>query len=138
MRILMVDDEPYMLWLYQDLEGRKHEVTWAHDAAEARKCMNDQSFDMAIVDVVMAAPPDSSDPEGESQVLGLKLCKDILKTKWGKTKPVIVLSVLTEVEFGKRAAGVNLDTEKIRFCPKEPFAVFADAIEMILADSGNE
>ena len=117
----MVDDEPYMLWLYEDLENLGHQVTWAHGEAEAREYIKNQRFDLAIVDVLMAAPPESSDPEGESQVLGLKLCKDILNTEWGKSGRVIALSVLTRAEFLQRSEQVGLEPGIIAFYSKEPF-----------------
>lgn len=135
MRILMVDDEPYMLWLYEDLEARGHKVTWAHGEMEARKHIEDQSFDLAIVDVLMPAPPESPDPEGASQVLGLKLCKDILKTDWGKSGRVIVLSVLTHAEFLQRAEQVDLDPESIGFYSKEPFPDLMNILNIGLSEN---
>lgn len=124
MRILMIDDEPYMLWLYQTLqdEGSGHEVVWARDSVDAREKMYEQSFDMVIVDVLMPAPTDSRDPEGDSHVLGLRLCQDILATGWGsKARRIVVLSVLTENEFRERAKRIGLDPDSVSFVSKDPF-----------------
>ncbi len=139
MRILMVDDEPYMLWLYQELQGEgfRHDVTWAHGGAEAREYMHTQEFDMAIVDVLMPAPPTSSDPERDSHVLGLRLCKDILKTGWGKRSRIVVLTVLTEDEFREAAKQVNLAPESVSFYSKQPFPDVKDILGGATGDSGD-
>ena len=136
MRILMVDDEPYMRWLYADLQSAGHEVIWARGGEEARDYMAKQDFDMAIVDVLMPAPPDSPNPEGESHVLGLRLCKDILKTSWGKRSRVVVLSVLTEDELRDRAIQVGLAPDRVSFCSKEPFPDMKVFLEGAMGNSG--
>ena len=126
MRILLIDDEPYILWLKQFLERKGCEVIWERDYAGAYKHMHQERFDLAIVDILMPASPDSDNPEEDSQVMGLKLCKEIRAAEWGQSKDaIIVYSVVTEPEFLELARKVGLTPEEVSFFSKrEPQPAF--------------
>jgi CheY-like chemotaxis protein len=100
------------------LERREHEVKWATDWAEAWTRLKQHEFDVVIVDLVLPSLPDSADPDGDSQVLGAKLCKELLAVA-PKTKPtIIVYSVRTEEEFRQCARTVGLAIDSVRFFSK--------------------
>lgn len=54
MKILLVDDEPEILRLYQELlEGNGHEVTAAQDGGEALQCFDQKHYDLLVLDLFM-------------------------------------------------------------------------------------
>ncbi|OVE77806.1 hypothetical protein BVX98_01920 [bacterium F11] len=68
-RILVADDEEQILSVMMDvLEGAGYEVVGAHDGVEALKLLENQSFDVALLDVMM---PKLSGYHLTTKVLGL-------------------------------------------------------------------
>lgn len=138
MNILMVDDEPYMLWLYNKLAGARHAVQWAHGYDEALSLIDEQSFDVIIVDLLMPARLESEDPEADSRVMGLKLCKEIFARVALRKAQVVVVSIVTKQKFEQLADDEGLDRTNISFCSKQPIPVLNEFIEKVidLARSG--
>ncbi len=80
-KILIVDDEePIRLLLEQILEKRGYACVLAADAAEARDCLKEHAFDLALCDINMP---------GES---GLELIQDV-STKYGDMAVVMVTGI---------------------------------------------
>ena len=83
-RILLVDDEPRLLHvvgLYLSMEG--FEVTEAQDGLEAMSKLDTETFDLAILDVMMPG------------VDGIEVCRHIRSTPQTQSMPVLVFTSLS-------------------------------------------
>lgn len=52
-RILIADDEPRMLRLIRDFLSNEYDIYMAHDGSEAIHLFDQESFDLAILDIMM-------------------------------------------------------------------------------------
>jgi CheY-like chemotaxis protein len=132
MQVLVIDDEPFILWLTQLLQQNHQEVTWVKSPAEARAKIAQGGFDSVIVDILMPAPTDSQDPDKEAEIMGLILCQEILKTGWAKDK-VAVYSIITDTEFHELASRVGMQpTEVVFFSKRDDPTAFLKHLQKML------
>lgn len=102
-RILLVDDEPRLLHvvgLYLSMEG--FEVTEAQDGAEAISKLDTETFDLAILDVMMPG------------VDGIEVCRHIRSMPQTQSMPVLVFTSLSadaDVERARLAGANHLITK---------------------------
>jgi DNA-binding response OmpR family regulator len=102
-RILLVDDEPRLLHvvgLYLSMEG--FEVTEAQDGTEAMSKLDSETFDLAILDVMMPG------------VDGIEVCRHIRSTPQTQSMPVLVFTSLSadaDVERARLAGANHLITK---------------------------
>ncbi|MFI5287054.1 MAG: response regulator transcription factor [Candidatus Dormibacteria bacterium] len=97
-RILLADDEPRLLHvvgLYLSMEG--FEVCEASDGSEALAMLETQTFDLAILDVMMPG------------VDGIEVCRHIRSQPSTQAMPVLVFTSLSSDKDVERArlAGAN-------------------------------
>ncbi len=97
-RILLADDEPRLLHvvgLYLSMEG--FEVCEASDGSEALAMLETQTFDLAILDVMMPG------------VDGIEVCRHIRSQASTQAMPVLVFTSLSSDKDVERArlAGAN-------------------------------
>ena len=98
LRILLADDEPRLLHIvsmYLGMEG--YEVRGARDGDEALHLIETETFDMAVLDVMMPG------------VDGIEVCRRIRANEATKTLPVLLFTSLSadaDVEMA-RLAGAN-------------------------------
>ena len=118
MRVLIVDDEPFIIWLKLQLEQNGIETVWARGFDEAAKIILNDEFDAAIVDIRMVGAPESARPEDDAKVRGLELYDRILARQWARRDNVILYSVYSEHEFEETAAKVGFDTQQVVFFSK--------------------
>jgi two-component system phosphate regulon response regulator OmpR len=117
--ILIVDDDTRLRELLQQfLEGEGFDVSAAEDAKHARKVLEDQSFDMLVVDVMMPGE------DGLTFVKSLRESSDV---------PVLMLTALGEVE--NRIEGLQNGADDYLVKPFEPKELLL-RIENILRRAG--
>ncbi|MHB8538140.1 MAG: response regulator transcription factor [Candidatus Dormibacteria bacterium] len=97
-RILLADDEPRLLHvvgLYLSMEG--FEVSEAADGTEALSMLENEHFDLAILDVMMPG------------VDGIEVCRQIRSQPSTQSMPVLVFTSLSSDKDVERArlAGAN-------------------------------
>lgn len=90
-RIVVADDEPFILSALQDTLSDSYSVTTASNGAEAIKVVQKVLPDLIILDVMM--------PEMD----GLEACKNLKRDKTTSSIPVILLTAkgqITDIEKG--------------------------------------
>jgi CheY-like chemotaxis protein len=92
-RILFIDDEPFEMSPIKDaLEfEEKYEVLLAEDETEALQAIENETFDLIILDIMMTAEKNQEDPAA-SRTTGIRIGR-IIKNKHPQT-PIICLSVV--------------------------------------------
>lgn len=79
-RILVIDNNPDILWLVSDILSDEYAVSIAKDVAEARKLIKEHIPELIITDIMM---PDEN---------GLDFIKHIRENKFTRNLPVIIIS----------------------------------------------
>ena len=102
LKLLFVDDEPFAVeYFVEDLRNDNMEISFCRSAKAAQEMFRQESFDVAIFDVMMHAGP-YEDKVADGLATGLYLLRDF-RAQHSKT-PVIVLTnstaekTLTEIQ----------------------------------------
>jgi DNA-binding response OmpR family regulator len=97
-RILIVDDDELVLIALQELLKSRHfEVVTVSRGVEALKKLDEEGFDLMILDIVM--------PEMD----GFELCAKIREKPNGRKTPIIFLSAKNREEDQRRGLEVGAD-----------------------------
>ena len=118
-KILVVDDEAYMLRLVQfNLERAGYSVITAKDGQEALEILEKEKVDLIITDVMMP------------RIDGFELCKRVKTDARWKSYPVIMLTAMAQVadRVGGKAAGAD-DYITKPFHPKKLLAIVESALK---------
>ncbi len=83
--ILLVEDSPEAQVLVKRALGQSYNLTWAKTLAEATKAVEDQSFDLILLDVML--------PDGD----GYRLCSILQTNDSLKNTPIIFLTARNSV-----------------------------------------
>lgn len=117
-RILIVDDDELVLMALRELlKAQNYEVQTFLRGSEALKKLDQEIFDLMILDIVM--------PEMD----GFELCRKIRENPACKGTPIIFLSAKNQEEDQKRGieAGANLFLSK-PISPQRLLALIADVL----------
>ncbi|MCP5053338.1 MAG: response regulator [bacterium] len=85
-KILIVEDEPVNIAIYQSLLQDSHELFIAETVADTRRLLESQSVDMVLMDVIL--------PDGN----GIELCRQLKKEDIFKQVPIIIVTSLDDPE----------------------------------------
>jgi DNA-binding response OmpR family regulator len=117
-KILIVDDDELVLIALKELlKAENYEVQTSSRGAEALKKLDQEDFDLLILDIIM--------PEMD----GFELCKKIREKASCKEKPIMFLTAKNQEEDKKRGleVGGTLFLSK-PISPQRLLALIADAI----------
>ena len=117
-RILIVDDDELVLMAMKELlKSQNYEVFTFSRGSEALKKLDQESFDLMILDIVM--------PEMD----GFELCRKIREKENGLKTPILFLSAKNQEEDQKRGmeVGATLFLSK-PINPQRLLALIADVI----------
>ncbi|MCK5242882.1 response regulator [bacterium] len=107
-RIIIVDDDPGIVELFQDiLEGKGYEVQTFHRGWEALQAVSRQRPDLMILDIMMP------------RVNGYEVCQIMKENPKTKQIPVIFLTALSHQEALRLAAEGGADDFLVKPCTPE-------------------
>ncbi len=119
-KILVVDDEVYMLRLVQfNLEKSGYSVITAKDGQEALEILKKEKIDLIITDVMMP------------RIDGLELCKRVKADPRWKSLPVIMLTAMAQISDRADGKEVGADDYITKpFNPKELLAIVENTLKV--------
>lgn len=109
-RILIVEDDSFVMDIYQTKLGQSdYEVTGAANGLEALKKMEEGSFDLVLLDIIMP------------YMDGLEVLKKIKADEKNKNLPIILLTNLSQKEEVDKGLGLGANDYLIKshFTPSE-------------------
>jgi len=109
-RILIVEDDSFVMDIYQTKLGQSgYEVTGAGNGLEALKKMEEGTFDLILLDIIMP------------YMDGLEVLKKIKADEKNKNLPIILLTNLSQKEEVDKGLGLGANDYLIKshFTPSE-------------------
>lgn len=105
-RILWIEDDADELGsLIHPLKKSKYEIRNAFDVSQALKLLDEDKFDLIILDMLL--PTGGDNPEYRTELNGLKLLKNLRDRNINT--PVIIVTVITEEYLNTQIDDLNVE-----------------------------